>query len=111
MNRPSPLLRYGVVPLAVAAAMLLRWPLWPVLHGELAFLFLWPVVILCAWFGGLGPGLLATALSATASTYFLLEPQLSLAVATPADLLGLLVFTAVNVAISVLCEKLYRGRR
>ena len=59
MNRRSPLPRYGVVPLAVTAAMLLRWPLWGVLGGELAFLFLWPVVMLCAWYGGLGPGLLA----------------------------------------------------
>ena len=76
MNRRSPLLRYGVVPLAVAAAMLLRWPLWSVLHGEFAFLFLWPVVIVCAWYGGLGPGLLATLLSATAAAFFLLEPRL-----------------------------------
>src|SRR5262245_40959648 len=111
MSRPSPLLRYGVVPPAVAAAMLVRWPLWPALHGELAFLFLWPVVVACAWYGGLGPGLLATALSATAATYFLLEPRFALAPASPADLVGLLVFVPVNVAISVLCETLHRGRR
>ncbi len=111
MNRASPLLRYGVVPLAVAAAMLLRWPLWDVLRGDLAYLFLWPVVIICAWFGGLGPGLLATALSANAAIFFLVEPRFSLAVATPADLLGLVVFVAVNVTISFLCEKLHRGRR
>ncbi len=111
MNRPPPPLRYGVVPLAVAAAMLLRWPLWDVLRGDLAYLFLWPVVIACAWYGGLGPGLLATALSATAATYFLLEPRFSLGIATPADLLGLLVFVSVNVAVSFLCEKLHRGRR
>src|SRR4051794_10265708 len=82
-----PLARYGVVPLAVAAAMLLRWPLWPVLQGELAFLFLWPAVIFCAGHGGLGPGLLATALSALSAAFFLLEPRFSLAVAGPADAL------------------------
>ena len=94
MTRPSPVLRYGVSVLAVAAAMLVRWPLWPVLHGDLAFLFLWPVVILCAWYGGLGPGLLATALSALSAAFFLLEPRSSFAVASPADLVGLAVFVS-----------------
>jgi K+-sensing histidine kinase KdpD len=89
MRHPSPALRYGVPVLAVAAAMVVRWPLWGVLHGELAFLFLLPVVILCAWYGGLWPDLLATALSALSAAFFLLEPRYSLAVANPADLLGL----------------------
>src|SRR3954453_23867795 len=110
MNRPAPLLRYGVVPLAVTAAMLLRWPLWGVLGGELAFLFLWPVVMLCAWYGGLGPGLLATFLSATAAAAFLLEPAPLLPVPNPADLVGLAVFVAVNAAVSLLCGKLHRSR-
>jgi PAS domain S-box-containing protein len=111
MNRPSPLLHYGVSLFAVAAAMLLRWPLWSVLQGELAFLFLWPVVILCAWYGGLGPGLLATLLSALSAAFFLLEPRFSLAAAGPAELVGLAVFVSVNVAVSFLCEKLHRSRR
>ena len=111
MNHPSPLLRYGVAVLAVAAATVLRVPLWPVLHGDLAFLFLWPAVLLCAWYGGTGPGLLATALSALSAAFFLLEPRSSLAVANPADLVGLSVFVAVNVAVSVLCGKLHQSRR
>ena len=106
-----PLLRYGVVPVAVAAAMLLRWPLWDVLGGELAFLFLWPVVMFCAWWGGLGPGLLATSLSALAAAFFLIQPRLSLAVARPADLVGMAVFVSMSVLISFLNEKLHRGKR
>src|SRR3954465_3457253 len=91
------LLRYGIVPLAVAAAMLLRWPLWGVLGGELAFLFLWPVVMLCAWYGGLGPGLLATPLPAPAPPFSPLDPPPPPAPPSPADLVGLAVFVAVNV--------------
>src|SRR5687768_13671865 len=89
MSRPSPPLRYGVALVAVAAAMLVRWPLWGVLEGELAFLFLWPVVLVCAWWGGLGPGLVATALSALSAAFFLLEPRYSFVAARPADLVGL----------------------
>src|SRR5919199_6891014 len=110
MTRRSPLLRYGVVPAAVAAAMLLRWPLWGVLGDELAFLFLWPVVMFCAWYGGLGPGLLASFLSALAAAYFLLEPRSSFAVAKPADLVGMAVFVSMSVLVSFLSEKLHRGK-
>ena len=106
-----PLLRYGVVPLAVAAGMLLRWPLWPVLQGDLAFLLLWPTVIACAWWGGLGPGLLATALSALSAAFFLLEPRWSLAVAGPADLVGVGVFVSVGGALSILSGRMHRGHR
>src|SRR5207253_8535948 len=101
-----PWLRYGLVPVAVAAAMLLRWPLWPVLGSEFAYLFLWPVIILCAWYGGLGPGLLATALSAFAADFFLMEPLHSLAVSQP-DGLALVVFTTCGCAISGLMEALH----
>src|SRR4051812_39999713 len=103
MSERSALVRYGVVPIAVAVAMLLRWPLWGILEGELAFLLLWPTVMFCAWYGGLGPGLLATTLSAAAATLFLLMPRFSFAIDRPADLVGMAVFVFVNVAISVLC--------
>src|SRR5687767_5595376 len=106
-----PLLRYGVVPPAIATAMLLRWPLWPVLEGELGFLLLWPTVIVCAWWGGLGPGLLATGLSALSAAFFLLEPHFSFAVTRPADLVGLAVFASVCGAISVQSGKMHQSRR
>src|SRR5690242_8098661 len=68
---PSLLFRYGVVSLAVAGAMLLRWPLWPLLGPNLPFLFLWPIVLLGTWYFGLDSGLLAVFLSALAAAYFL----------------------------------------
>ena len=71
----SAVLRYGFVFLAVAVALLLRLAFWPLLGPDVPFLLLWPAVMCCAWYGGLGPGLLATLLSALAGWYFLLEPQ------------------------------------
>jgi PAS domain S-box-containing protein len=104
-------LRYGAVPLAVAAATVLRWPLWPVLGPDFPFLLFWPTVMLCAWYGGLGPGLLATLLSALSANFFLLEPSLSLGVSRPEELLGLALFVALSPVISLLCELLHRANR
>src|SRR5262249_940569 len=76
-----------------------------------AFLLLWPVVIICAWWGGLRTGLLATLLAALSAAYFLLEPRFSLTVARPADLVGMAVFASVNVAVCFVCETLPGARQ
>jgi C4-dicarboxylate-specific signal transduction histidine kinase len=85
MSRSNPLLwpkppaiwSYGIAVLSVAAALIIS--RWPALHLEAApvSLFLC-AVILSAWFGGVGPGLLATALSALAFYYYFLPPVYSL---------------------------------
>src|SRR2546430_671797 len=76
MPRSNPLLRrkppaiwsYWIAILSVAAALIIS--RWPALHLRDApvSLFLC-AVILSAWFGGIRPGLLATALSAPAFYY------------------------------------------
>lgn len=111
MTHRPPLLRYGVVPLAVAAALLCRLSLWRVLGAELPFLFLWPAMMLCAWYGWLWPGLLATALSTLAAAVFLFEPRLSLAVSDPTQQLGLALFAVLGVATSLVSYKLHRQAR
>src|ERR1700741_5222444 len=85
MSRSNPLLwpkppmiwSYGIAVLSVAAALIIS--RWPALHMQDApvSLFLC-AVILSAWFGGFGPGLLATALSALAFNYYFLSPIHSL---------------------------------
>jgi PAS domain S-box-containing protein len=97
--------------LAVTAALLLRWAIWPFLGPDLPFLFLWPAVMACAWYGGFGPGLFATLLSALAGRYFLLEPLHSLAPARPADGLGMVLYLALGIALSAVIEAFHRARR
>jgi PAS domain S-box-containing protein len=109
-TRPA-VLRYGFVPLAVAAALLLRSALWPVLGPDLPFLFLWPAVMCCAWYGGVGPGLLATLLSAVAGRYFLLEPSHSLAPAKLADGIGIILYLLLGFSLSWVIEAFHRARR
>jgi len=82
---------YGIALLSVYTALLIsRWP--PVrLETAPVSLFL-GAIMLSAWFGGLGPGLLATALSSLAFDYYFLPPIYSF-VAKPGEIPRLVIFT------------------
>ncbi|MEH2109032.1 PAS domain S-box protein [Nostoc sp.] len=67
------LLHYGVAFLAVALALWTTLLLNPYLTPTPAALF-FAAVMVSAWYGGLGPGLLATVLSTLAINYFFLKP-------------------------------------
>ena len=69
-------------------------------HGILSFFLL--AVLASAWVGGLGPGLLATALSVLSSDYFFLAPTHSLVIHSADDVAEIAVFSLVAVTISVL---------
>ena len=73
-------------------ALLCRVPLWSVLGSSVPFSLFWPAVVVTAWYGGIGPGLLATLLSALAGGYFILKPQFSFAIEDPADRVGIVLF-------------------
>jgi PAS domain S-box-containing protein len=73
------------------------------------FLFLWPATILCAWYGGFGPGLFATLLSAVAGWLLVLEPDSS--VSHPAEGLGVALFVLLGLLISTLAERLHHAKR
>ena len=67
--------RYGIAVIGVALAAALRMALDPILGEDLPlFLFAFPM-ILAAWFGGLWPGLLATALSLVVGDYLFIAPR------------------------------------
>jgi PAS domain S-box-containing protein len=67
--------RYGIAVIGVAIAAALRMALDPFLGEELPlFIFAFPV-ILAAWFGGLWPGLLATAFSLALGDYLFIAPR------------------------------------
>jgi signal transduction histidine kinase len=99
MSRSNPLLwpkppaiwSYGISVLSVAAALAIS--RLPAVHLQDApvSLFLC-AVILSAWFGGVGPGLLATTLSALAFNYYFLPPTHSLG-PKPDEIPRLVIFT------------------
>src|SRR4029453_17611003 len=57
----NPLIHYGIALVAVVVAWLARILLIPVAGAEAPYLLFVPAVLVAAAFGGLGPGLLATA--------------------------------------------------
>ena len=99
MSRSNPLLwpkppgiwGHGIAVLSVAAALIIS--RLPAVHLQDApvSLFLC-AVILSAWFGGVGPGLLATALSTLAFNYYFLPPIHSLG-PKPEEIPRLVIFT------------------
>ncbi len=73
---PSPVLGYGFAIATVALAVVLTLFLEPIIMPSVFSLF-FAAVIVSAWYGGLGPGLLATALSSLALEYFFMFPTYS----------------------------------
>ncbi len=89
--RPPGIWGYAIAFLSVAAALTVsRLPAIH-LHDAPVSLFLC-AIILSAWFGGVGPGLVATALSALAFNYYFLPPIYSLG-PKPDEIPRLVIFT------------------
>jgi PAS domain S-box-containing protein len=103
--------RYGSAIAIIAVAAALRFALSPVWGVGLPYITFYPAVMCSAWLGGIGPGLVATALSALIADYFWVSPAFSLAIREGPDVLGLLVFTAMGVLISVMNEAWRRSAR
>ena len=70
IKHTSPLLRYGVAVLAVGMAFLVKLLLAPLIVQETPFLLVFAAIMISAWYGGLGPGLLATVTAGLATDYF-----------------------------------------
>src|SRR5262249_5055321 len=95
---------------APAVTLLVRWPLDVVLGDRVLYMTFFPAVLLAAYFGGFGPGLLATVLSGLAATYFLVHPLFSLEITTVHDAVAVTLLVLVGAVISGLSESLHRSR-
>jgi PAS domain S-box-containing protein len=100
-------IRYAVAVLSVLAATALRLPFQPVLGQSVPFLLYFPAVLFAAWFGGLGPGLLASVLGALASTFLWMDPYWSFAPFTFKTGVQVFLFLAVSAFMSWLVDLLH----
>jgi PAS domain S-box-containing protein len=89
---------------AAGLAVFVRLSLDPVWGTTLPFIIAYPALMVSAWLGGLGPGVVTTLLSAAAAAYFWMPPGRSWEVGGAGDLLALLVFVTTGVVISGLNE-------
>jgi len=109
IKRTSPLLRYGVAVLAVGMAFLVKLLLDPLIVQDVPFLLIFGAIIISAWYGGLGPGLLATFTGGLAADYFSLQPTGSLS-GFSLETVPLLVFFLEGTLVCLLTEALLAAR-
>ena len=110
MRSRSRLAAYGASVVPLLAVVALRWlvmPDWSLAHP---YLLVYPAIILAGWYGGFGPGVVATLLAAIALTYLWMRPLYSLRVQDIRDAAGVLVLVGVGFALSLLAEVWRRAR-
>ncbi len=107
---PSIARRYAVAALAVAAVVAFRLAAWLLVRDDIPWIPYAPAIIFAAWYGGIGPGLAATLLSALATDYFLLPPYRSLGPTTPDQWIGVVIFLVTGALICLLVERMRAAR-
>jgi two-component system sensor kinase FixL len=99
-------LRYALAPAAVAIAFLARLAFTPILGEASPYLLFVPAVLAAGGLGGLGPGLLATALSVVLGFFVItISPGVS-----ASEILEAALFTMIGVGISWSGQHLQRNR-
>jgi PAS domain S-box-containing protein len=91
--------------LLVGVSLAFRWLLRAWFGDNVPYMQFFPAILVAAWYGGLGPGITATALSALAAMYLFLPPA-GLAVGAAPDVMALGFFIAIGVGISWLNHRL-----
>ena len=102
--------RYVLAALAVAVGAAVRVWFLGALGTRAPFITFYPAVILAALYGGVGAGLLATALSALIASFTWLEPVGRLTIRDPADWLSVGVFMMSCSAISLVTQQMQRAQ-
>jgi two-component system sensor kinase FixL len=98
---------YGVAILVIAAALGVKVVFASVLSGEASYILFVPAVLIGSALGGVGPGLLATALGLALGVFFVADARQLAA----ADVVNGLIFTLVGFAVSWRGGILLRFRR
>ncbi|MEP7307488.1 MAG: PAS domain S-box protein, partial [Acidobacteriota bacterium] len=90
--------RYVVAVALIGAALLFRYALRGWLSPSVPHLQFFPAILIAAWYGGLGPGVVATAAASLAAMYWF--PPTGLAVGQPGDLVSLSLFVATGLGVA-----------
>jgi K+-sensing histidine kinase KdpD len=106
-HRPTRLTRYGAAVALVLAALALRWAIFGHLDNRLPFSFFLVAVMVAAWYGGLGPGMLAAAGGLLLGDYFFLPQHGAYAALNPAARTAITVYAINATLIVVLMENLH----
>jgi K+-sensing histidine kinase KdpD len=105
----SPVLAYGVAVGAVAIMVALKW-ITPRLGQDTPFLLMTGSTALAAWYGGVGPGVLAAVLGTLAADFFFIEPAFTFQ-ANPVQFFHGAAYGTMDVLIAVLMASTQSSRR
>ena len=103
--------RYGVAVLVTGLVLLASLALRHVLEDAIPLVLFILAVMVSAWYGGLGPGVLSSVLSVLVGNYFLMEPARSFSLGSPTDWLRVAAFLVTAGVVSSLSESLHEARR
>ncbi len=111
LKNPTPLQKYAVAVAAVLLAFGLRYGIYGTLDNRLPFAFFTSATIIAAWYGGLGPGLLAALAGLLLGDYFFLPPHQSGSVLGEAERTAIGNYALTNTLIVVLFWNLHSRLR
>src|SRR4051812_1321935 len=109
--RQSFAIGYVVAVVVTLLTFAARYTLLDFLGDKVPFMPFVLTVVVAAWYGGLGPGLLATALGAVLAWYFFVTPPEPLQLVQPSGATGLVLFLVFGAMTSWLLEGLHAARR
>ena len=107
---PTTFVSYGYALIATGAAFFVRYELHPIMQTQLPVLFFIFSTILLTYKLGWKPAALSSILGITLAYYFFIPPFNSFELPSSADLVNLIIYTALFVTIIYLIEKLQRER-
>lgn len=105
------LLRYGGAVLAVVLATGLRALLDPILEDRAPLPAFYLAVLLAAWYGGIGPSIVALVLGIVAADYYFVPPRDAFFAYQPEHLTELALYAGVGVGFAILSGALQELRR
>jgi signal transduction histidine kinase/CheY-like chemotaxis protein len=97
---------YVVALVAVAVAAAVRYKLGPTLGGSIPVVIFTVPVVIAATYGGFGPALFATAISALISVYLFISPDYSFRIVDSAGAVVVLTFLCTGLVLSLLGKRL-----
>lgn len=103
--------RYGMAMIVTGLTLLVALALRQVLDDAVPLVLFILAVMVSAWYGGLGPGVLSSVLSVLAGNYFLMEPARSFSLSSPTDWLRVGAFLVTAGVVSSLSEAMHEARR
>jgi len=111
IKKPTPVQRYAVAIIAVAVAFGLRWGIYGTLDNRIPFGFFTTATLIAAWYGGLGPGMLAAISGLLLGDYFFLPAHESGSTISEAARTAIGTYALTNTLIVVLFWRLHSRLR